>query len=159
MAEKLANVLRDQQAIESDRRLATDMAGDFTGVNDELVEALLAMLRDSEESKQVRARAAISLGPILEYADTEGFDDPGDVPISKRTFQGIQESLRQLYMDARIPKEVRGCRSRVAAHRCPYPLAQNAQAQAPASGGDWSSSQHSSKGSQRGLESSHRVRR
>lgn len=123
MAEKLANVLRDQQAIESDRLLATDMAGDFTGVNDELVEALLAMLRDSEESKQVRARAAISLGPILEYADTEGFDDPGDVPISKRTFQGIQESLRQLYMDARIPKEVRGCRSRVAAHRCPYSLA------------------------------------
>jgi uncharacterized protein (UPF0147 family) len=107
MAEKLANVLRDQQAIESDRLLATDMAGDFTVVNDELVEALLAMLRDSEESKQVRARAAISLGPILEYADTEGFDDPGDVPISKRTFQGIQESLRQVYMDAHIPKEVR----------------------------------------------------
>jgi len=36
MAEKLANVLRDQQATESDR--------------------LLAMLRDSGESKQVRAR-------------------------------------------------------------------------------------------------------
>ena len=107
MAEKLANVVRDQQAIGSDRLLATDMAGDFTVVNDELVEALLAMLRDSEESKQVRARAAISLGPILEYADTEGFDDAGDVPISKRTFQGIQESLRQLYMDAHIPKEVR----------------------------------------------------
>src|SRR2546429_3035123 len=70
-AERLVNVLRDEQAIESDRLLATDMAGDFTVVNDELVEALLAILRKSQESKQVRARAAISLGPILEYADTE----------------------------------------------------------------------------------------
>ena len=106
-AERLVNVLRDEQAIESDRLLATDMAGDFTVVNDELVEALLAILRKSQESKQVRARAAISLGPILEYADTEGFDDAGDVPISKRTFQGIQESLHQLYSDAHTPKEVR----------------------------------------------------
>jgi hypothetical protein len=65
MAEKLVNVLRDEQAIESDRLLATDMAGDFTVVNDELVEALLSILRNSEESKQVRVRGAISLGPIL----------------------------------------------------------------------------------------------
>ena len=65
-AEKLVNVLRDEQALESDRLLATEMAGDFTVVNDELVEALLAILRNSEESKQVRARAAISLGPVTE---------------------------------------------------------------------------------------------
>src|SRR5271167_2664009 len=106
-AEKLVNVLRDEQATVSDRVLATEMAGDFTVVNDELVEALLAILRNSEESKQVRARAAISLGPVLEYADTEGFDDEGDVPISEPTFQGIQELLHQLYRDAHIPKEVR----------------------------------------------------
>jgi uncharacterized protein (UPF0147 family) len=105
--EKLLNVLGDEQAIESDRLLATDMAGDCAIVNDELVATLLAILGNSEESKQVRARAAISLGPILEEADTEGLDDAGDVPISKWTFQGIQESLHQLYRDAHIPKEVR----------------------------------------------------
>jgi uncharacterized protein (UPF0147 family) len=106
-AEKLLSVLRDQQATEPDRVLAAEMAGDFTVVNDELVEALLAILRNSEESQEVRARAAISLGPILEYADTEGFEDPDDVPISERHFQQIQKSLRELHMDAQVPKEVR----------------------------------------------------
>jgi hypothetical protein len=107
-AEKLVNVLRDEQAIESDRLLATDMAGDFTVVNDELVEALLSILRNSEESKQVRARGAISLGPILEYAETEGFDDASDVPISRRTFQGIRESLHQLYGTRTFPRKSDG---------------------------------------------------
>jgi hypothetical protein len=50
-AETLVSVLRDKQAAEPDRVLATE--------------------------------AAISLGPILEYADTEGFEDAGDVPISE----------------------------------------------------------------------------
>ena len=132
-AEKLVNVLRDEQAIESDRLLATEMAGDFTVVNDELVEALLAILRNSQESKQVRARAAISLGPILEYADTEGFDDAGDAPISKRTLQGIQESLHQLYRDADIPKEVRR-RILEASVRAPQEWHENAVRSAYSSG-------------------------
>jgi hypothetical protein len=54
---------------------------------------LLAILRNSEESQEVRARAVISLGPILDYADTEGFEDPDDVPISEGHFQQIQELL------------------------------------------------------------------
>jgi len=97
-AEKLVNVLRDEQAIESDHLIAKDMAGDFTVVNDELVEALLAILRNGEESKQVRARAAISLRPILEYADTEGLtmqvmsrfrnDLPTDSGVASPALQG-----------------------------------------------------------------------
>jgi uncharacterized protein (UPF0147 family) len=104
-------------------------------VNDELVEALLAILRKNQESKQVRARAAISLGPILEYADTEGFDDAGDVPISKRTFQGIQESLHQLYSDAHTPKEVRR-RILEASVRAPREWHENAVRSAYSSGDD-----------------------
>ena len=134
-AEKLVNVLRDEQAIESDRLLATDMAGDFTIVNDELVEALLAILRNSEESKQVRARAAISLGPVLEYEDTEGFDDAGDVPISEATFRGIQGALHQLYRDAHIPKEVRR-RILEASVRAPREWHENAVRSAFSSGDD-----------------------
>ena len=84
--EKLLSVVRDKQAAEPDRVPAMEMAGDFTVVNDELVEALLAILRNSEESQEVLARAAISFGPILEYADTEGFEDPDDVPILERHF-------------------------------------------------------------------------
>jgi len=106
-AKTLVSVLRHKQAAEPDRGLATEMAGDFTVVNEELVEALLAVLRCGDESEGLRGRAAISLGPILEYAETEGFEDAGDVPISEQTFRRIQESLRELYTDARIPRKVR----------------------------------------------------
>lgn len=106
-AKMLVGILRDEHAAEPDRVLATELAGDFTVVNDELVDALLALLRSSDESERVRARAAISLGPVLEHADTEGFENGGEAPISERTFQRIQKSLRELYVDAGIPKEVR----------------------------------------------------
>ena len=105
-AKILVGILRDEQAAEPDRVLATELAGDFTVVNDELVDALLALLRSSDESERVRARAAISLGPVLEHADTEGFENGDEAPISERTFQRIQKSLRELYFDAGIPKEV-----------------------------------------------------
>ena len=134
-AEKLVSVLRDEQAAEPDRVLAAEMAGDFTVVNDELVEALLAILRNNEESQEVRARAAISLGPILEYADTEGFEDPDDVPISERHFQQIQELLRKLHMDAQIPKEVRR-RILEASVRAPHDWHKNAVRAAYSSGDD-----------------------
>lgn len=135
MAEKLVGVLRDEQAAESDRVLATEMAGDFTVVNEELVEALLAVLRCGDESEGLRGRAAISLGPILEYADTEGFEDAGDVPISERTFRRIQESLRELYTDAQIPREVRR-RILEASVRAPQDWHENAIRSAYASGDD-----------------------
>ena len=106
-ADMLLRALRDEQAAEPDRLLATEMAGDLMVVNEELVEALLAILRSDHGSEHLRARAAISLGPILEYADTEAFDDVGDVPISQQTFRRIQEALRQLYEDTQIPQEVR----------------------------------------------------
>jgi hypothetical protein len=135
MAEKLVGVLRDERAAESDRVLATEMAGDFTVVNEELVEALLAVLRNGDEAEVLRGRAAISLGPILEYADTEGFEDAGDVPISERTFRRVQESLHELYADAQIPREVRR-RILEASVRAPQDWHENAIRSAYASGDD-----------------------
>jgi hypothetical protein len=39
-------------------------------------------------------------GLILKHTDTEGLDNADDVPISERTFRRIQESFRELYMNA-----------------------------------------------------------
>jgi len=100
-------ILRDDQADVSDRVLAAELAGDFTVINDELADALLSILRSGDESEELRGKAVISLGPALEHADTNEFEDPEDVPISEETFSRIQESLRKLYMDAGAPKEVR----------------------------------------------------
>jgi hypothetical protein len=103
----LLDILRTDRPSETDLLLATELAGDFTVINDELVDALLSILRSGDKSEKVRGRAAISLGPVLEHADTEGLEDVDDLPITERTFDRIQESLRRLYMDAKVPTEVR----------------------------------------------------
>ncbi len=103
----LLAVLADDRADASDRILAAELAGDFTAVNDNLVDALLSILQSGEASDELRGQAAISLGPVLEHADTGGFEDPDDVPISEGTFHRIQDSLRKLYTDAGVPKDVR----------------------------------------------------
>ena len=103
----LLDILRDDQAAPGDRLLAAELAGDLTVMNDELVDALLAILRSGDESERLRGQAAISLGPVLEEADLHGFEDADDVPIAEPTFHRIQESLRKLYRDADVPKNVR----------------------------------------------------
>jgi hypothetical protein len=103
----LLKTLVDQRANESDRLVAAELAGDFTVINDDLADALLTVVCSADEPDELRARAAISLGPVLEQAETDGFEDPGDVPITERTFRNIQDSLEKLYLDNSISKEVR----------------------------------------------------
>jgi len=106
----LLGILRDDQSDQrdkSDRLLAAELAGDYTVINDELAGTLLTIVLNNEESEDLRARAVISLGPILETAYIDEFEDPEDVPISEETFHRIQESLRELYMDTGVPKGVR----------------------------------------------------
>ena len=100
-------ILHDDQSEESDRLLAVELAGDCVVINDALANGLLSILRSGDNSEELRGRAAISLGPILELADEDGFEDPDYVRISKQTFFTIQKTLRKLYMDTGIPKEVR----------------------------------------------------
>jgi hypothetical protein len=83
------------------------MACDFTVIIDALAAALLSVLGSAAEPEELRARAAISLGPALEQADIEEFDDPDAVPISRKTFRAIKQSLRQLFVDSGVPELVR----------------------------------------------------
>ena len=101
------DVLHDDQAHGSDRLLAAELAGDSTVISDELADALLSILCNGREPDGLRGQAAISLGPALEYASMDGFEDADDVPITKPMFSKIQETLHKLYMDAQTPKEVR----------------------------------------------------
>lgn len=103
----LLEILKKDRVDAADRLLAVELAGDYVVINDELVDALLSILQGDDESEQLRGKAAISLGPILEHADIDGFDDPDDVPITEPAFRKIRESLRRLYRDAALPKNVR----------------------------------------------------
>jgi hypothetical protein len=107
VAPALLEILRDRSAGEPERMLATELAGNAVVINDDVVDALLTALRCDDESENVRSRAAISLGPVLELCDTEGFDDPDAVWISERTFRKIQTAMRARFFDAVVPKEVR----------------------------------------------------
>jgi hypothetical protein len=130
-------ILSDSRAQESDRLMAAELAGDSTVINDELADALMAIVCDAEEREELRARAAISLGPVLEQAYMDGFEDPDDVPISERTFRNIQDTLHRLYLGKSNPKEVRR-RILEASVRAPQDWHQNAIMAAYCSGDkDW----------------------
>ncbi len=111
-AKKFLAVLRNPQAGASDRLVAADLAGDMVAINDALVDALLAIVGNAAEPEELRAQAAISLGPVLEQSDIEmgdegEFDDADSVPISEKTFRKIQQTLRKVYLDSGVPKLVR----------------------------------------------------
>jgi hypothetical protein len=100
-------VLRDRHALASDRLVAAELAGDCVAIDDALADALLSIVGNVAEPEELRARAATSLGPVLELADMDEFDDPDAVPITEKTFHEIQQSLRQAYLDSSLPKLVR----------------------------------------------------
>ncbi len=106
-AETFQQILTDKQAKEADRLIAVELAGDYTVINDTLAVTLLNVIGSADQSTEMRARAAISLGSALEGADEDGFDEPDDVPISESMASKIQGTLHQLYLDQGIPKEVR----------------------------------------------------
>src|SRR5712692_1724573 len=106
-AATLLDILRGDGGSASDLLLAAELSGDLTVINAELVDALLTILRRGDTPEAVRGQAAISLGPVLEHADTGSFEDADDLPITERSFREIQESLHELYLDANVPSDVR----------------------------------------------------
>ena len=58
-------VLHDEQATESDQLIAAELAGEFSVINDELVDALIAILNRSDKSEELRGTAAIARGRPL----------------------------------------------------------------------------------------------
>lgn len=104
----LLEILRDSPADASNRLAAATLAGDFTVLNDELCQALVAIVSNGEETDALRVQAALSLGPALEYTDTYGFEEgEEDQLILESTFEEIKRTLQRLYDDSTIPKEVR----------------------------------------------------
>jgi HEAT repeat protein len=103
----LLEVLVNERASAADRLIAAELAGDIIVMNDEIADALLSIAQSKDHSEELRGRAAISLGPVLELADTDGFDDPEDIPISESAYHKIRDLLYRLYTDASVPKKVR----------------------------------------------------
>jgi hypothetical protein len=108
-AELLKQTLRNKAA--SDRDIAAMLSGELVVMDDEMAELLLGIVSNSTESDDMRARAAIALGPVLEQTETDGFDDPLELgenpPITEQNFKKIKATLHDLYKDESAPKRVR----------------------------------------------------
>jgi hypothetical protein len=99
--------LIDKRAKEADRVIAAELAGNLVVMNDGMADVLLAIVGSDGEPEKLRAKAAIALGPVLEEAYTDEFEDPDDVPITEPMFHTIQDSLRKVYLDQSVPKFAR----------------------------------------------------
>jgi hypothetical protein len=128
--------LRDRTAAERDRRLAAELLGDLALMNDDIADALLAILADPAETPFLRGRAAISLGPVREelWLD-EGypFPDEDEAAVSPEVAVRIAEGLHGAFADPDAPKEVRR-RALEASIRSPEDWHANAVGEAYASG-------------------------
>lgn len=101
-------VLRNKRAVAAERLIAADLAGDLVVMNDDMADVLMAITADASEPDELRARSAISLGPVLEQTYIEGFDDDlAAPPISEPAFEKIQSVLRKVYLDESAGKELR----------------------------------------------------
>ncbi len=104
----ILGTLTDRKASETDRLMASELAGDMIVLNEKLADALLSIVKSGEEPVVLRSRAAISLGPGLEEAWLEEYENPEDLPALSEAFvQKIQRTLHDLYSDSGAPIDVR----------------------------------------------------
>lgn len=118
--EPILAALRDPARALDDRLLAAELAGEVVVMNPEMAQTLLALLRSRDEPEDLRAQAAVALGPALEEAFTmAGFDDlealkqdeyviiGDDVSLDADTTKEVAQTLESLYRDAGAPSLVR----------------------------------------------------
>jgi hypothetical protein len=100
-------VLANPAASHADKLIAAELAGEYIAINDESANVLMGILGSATEPEDLRARAAISLGPALEGCDIGEFDDPhAPPPISEEVFEKIKRLLHLLYHEDSVPKLV-----------------------------------------------------
>jgi hypothetical protein len=98
----LADALEDPRS--SDRAVAVRLAGSLYS-NDRVAKALAALLKDGASPPELRANAAIALGPSLESCEDELNDF--DEEISAETFELALQAVEGEWRDRVNPTEVR----------------------------------------------------
>ena len=105
----LLEIITGEEGGEEDRLTAVELSGETVVIDNEIAQALLNIVSDPNEPEELRGRAAISLGPVLEEMDLylDEDDDLEEELISEELFQQIVESLRVLFNDPEVPPLVR----------------------------------------------------
>lgn len=107
-AATLLDVLRDREGSDDSLFLAAELAGDLPDLGEGVALALLGIAGDARCSERSRCAATASLGPLLDNAEMEGFEDDLSGPaVSQTTFREICDGLESLYRDAAASKTLR----------------------------------------------------
>jgi hypothetical protein len=101
------DVLTNRGAAPDDRVMAAELAGEQVVMDDRMAGELLSILLNKQEPEELRENAAVSLGPVLDYSFTMEFDDPDEIIITEKTYQGLRQSLKKMYHDADISENLR----------------------------------------------------
>ncbi len=106
------------------KALATELAGDLIVMDDEVAGVLLEIIEDDGAPTELRATAAISLGPALEEADLalvdEDDDEEDSSALSPDMFERVATVLEKVHKDEGAPDLLRR-RALEAAVRAPEP--------------------------------------
>jgi hypothetical protein len=119
--EQLLTLLTEPGIDADDRLLAATLAGETLVMDDAIASALLVLLGDSQLSEELRAQAALSLGPSLEQAELDALADIEDLELpeelshvdlqdgllSPKILGEIKQRLRAVVDDASAPQLVR----------------------------------------------------
>jgi hypothetical protein len=106
--EVLLAVLQDGTASLADRQLVASLVAEIDVMDDAFATALLVIAANRDENVELRAAAALALGPSLEYADIL---DPEELEeeeaFSAAAIHRVEESLHALYDAADTPDALR----------------------------------------------------
>lgn len=76
-------------------------------MDDTVAMACLDLIEQVDGSPEIRARAALALGPALEDGDVMGFEEAADAMLSQVVWSQVQSTCKRVYHDAITPKYVR----------------------------------------------------
>lgn len=124
--ETLLAALVDDKGDTDERMLAVQLTGDTTVIDDALASALLVIVNDDKADEELRAQAALALGPALEDASLQGLTsaeglgiehiDPDDLLLSPKILGDIQQGLKAIYDDEKASTYLRRRALEAAAH-------------------------------------------
>jgi hypothetical protein len=100
----ILQVLQDTKATDTERTLAAEFAGDPVVVESILVEALLEIIANPDETVRFRSGCTMALGPVLELLDMGDLDDDEEL---RRCASQIPEILQPLHFDTNAPDILR----------------------------------------------------
>ncbi len=91
-----------------DRLLAAELAYDVSPDHDDVVSGLTEVVGEAGAPEELRARAALAIGPALETAHQGVASDAGE-SLSDAAFRKAQKALKRIYDNTSESSEVRRC--------------------------------------------------